>query len=509
MAHDGERFWVLIESGSNQEFILQSTRRRFQVGASELVKDLARWVERAVAAEGGSVETVVCTSSKALLRVPDRDSGKRIVKATTAKALRLAPGLDVWGYVDNEATSDDDAMGRLPEVYRQHTAVRVTRPGPQRRFPQRPFLDTCPITAVPATTIMKDPTKSQHAISASALTSRAYEAAWPALQGLQEKYGPAVQKDLEKELDNAGWVAVVHADGNGLGTIISRLGKDELKAFSNALSEATEKAFADAINDVGGTNWIVPLILGGDDVTFVCDGRRAIEVTRAYLKRFELLTSQSAALSGPLAARNERPFLTACAGIAFVKPHFPFHAAFELAESLCGAAKKATKMLAPQRSSYDFHVVFDSVLRPLDEVRKQLTLGEHGEFKLWSAPFLAPSGGNSTVAPTEWTNDHEDQHLFDDVAAVLDAEEDRTISGATLARIREALLKDSGMSMRRTLDRVAAATTEQSVVHFLHRTLPMKPDQTQGFSRFMATLAAADMRTGVLAGPRATAGDET
>jgi hypothetical protein len=37
----------------------------------------------------------------------------------------------------------------------------------------------------------------------------------------------------------------------------------------------------------------------------------------------------------------------------------------------------------------------------------------------------------------------------------------------------------------------------------------MKPDQTQGFSRFMATLAAADMRTGVLAGPRATAGDET
>lgn len=50
---DQPGYWVLIETGSNQEFILQLTRRRFQVGASGLVKDLSiGWTKRSTRSRG-------------------------------------------------------------------------------------------------------------------------------------------------------------------------------------------------------------------------------------------------------------------------------------------------------------------------------------------------------------------------------------------------------------------------------------------------------------------------
>lgn len=516
-----EKYWVLIESGSNQEFILQSTRRRFQVGASELVKRLESWVTGAVADTRRSADLVVCTSSKAMLRVADREVGKAVVAQVTRQALIEAPGLDVWGYVDNVATSDGHCIARLGEVYAGHTGLRWARPGPQRRFPQRPFLETCPITARPATKVMDDPTKARaqspelpRKICASALTQRAYDVAGAALAELRCKFGDGVQRHLDQELTNAGWVAVVHADGNGLGEIIARIGTShQLKEFSEQLNEATKAAFEAAINEVGGDNWIIPLVLGGDDVTFVCDGRKAIAMTRVYLTEFERQTSGRNGLSAAVQSQTERSHLTACAGIAFVKPHFPFHAAFTLAESLCRNAKTTTKQQAPDRSSYDFHVVHDSVLKRLSTVRAGLRLGANQQVDLWSAPFLAPSPVQLAPSTQEdsgsaWETRHEDALLLADVDFVLEAEEDRAISGATLSSIREALIgaADAGRaaeaSMGRTLDRVVAASMDASVTEFLTRTLPKRP-LVEGFSPFMAILAAADMRTGVLAGPRA------
>ena len=66
-----------------------------------------------------------------------------------------------------------------------------------------------------------------------------------------------------------------------------------------------------------------PLVYGGDDVTFVCDGRLGLELAAIYLQAFE----------------KEKDF-TACAGICVVKTHYPFARAYQLSEELCRKAKK-------------------------------------------------------------------------------------------------------------------------------------------------------------------------
>lgn len=505
---DGLRYWVLIESGSNQEFILQSTRRRFQVAASALVKDLASWVREAVSsfqmrvAGADAIDLVVCTSSKALLLVPDRATGRAIVSDVLTRVLSKAPGMDVWGYVDDVPVGSGKEMSRLSEVHRHHAALRWARPTPRHRFPQRPFLETCSVTGVPAVGRIPDPANpgSGATTPASALTTRVYSRAAAAIKGLRQRYGVAVQEDLSKELPNAGWIAVVHADGNGIGDIIATI--DDLhtyREFSKSLEAATHAAFVAAVDSLAEQDWLIPLIVGGDDVTFLCDGRLALTMTRAYLTEFERATAQ---LVGDLVGKSgeQLTHLTACAGIAFVKPNFPFHAAHELAEELCRAAKKTTKVRAAQRSSYDFHVLHDSVLRPLANIREDLTTRYAGaSLNLWAGPFLAPTLAGSSE-PDEWVAQHEDALLDDAVAIVKAAELDRTLSGSAMSRLRDAL-GEGGAAIDTARHRILVGAPE-AVRTFVEKHL-IVPGSSPLCSRFMAIHDAADVAAGVLTGPRA------
>src|SRR5690606_5681066 len=70
-----------------------------------------------------------------------------------------------------------------------------------------------------------------------------------------------------------------------------------------------------------------PILLGGDDLTFLCDGRVALALTEAALKAFEAEV--------PSLGR-----VTACAGVAIVPAHAPFAQAYALAEALCRHAKR-------------------------------------------------------------------------------------------------------------------------------------------------------------------------
>ena len=72
-----------------------------------------------------------------------------------------------------------------------------------------------------------------------------------------------------------------------------------------------------------------PIVFGGDDVTFVCDGRLGLELTAHYLQKFSSKT-----LSDGKEAHCR-------AGVAIVPSHYPFAHAYKLAEDLCASAKKA------------------------------------------------------------------------------------------------------------------------------------------------------------------------
>ena len=198
-------------------------------------------------------------------------------------------------------------------------------------------------------------------------------------------------------------VAVIHIDGNGVGAVMRRLGEamgrvdeadfsravgcsrndaDALRRFvltvNDRLDRAVTRAFAEAWADVakwaeadiGPTGQkftvvpVVPVILGGDDVTVFTSGDYALPFAAAYLERYERVT-ESDVLLRHLGREEGTGPMTAAAGVAVVRRDFPFHVAYDLAERLVDEAKKVGKAQQPVRSTLTYHALFDSsVLDP-------------------------------------------------------------------------------------------------------------------------------------------------
>jgi len=149
------------------------------------------------------------------------------------------------------------------------------------------------------------------------------------------------------------WIAIIHADGNGLGEIVREIGSDRkrFKKFSSDLENATKAAaratFADIKRDfykaetfMWGSKCIPlrPVVLSGDDMTIICRGDIAFTYAKQFLKHFEEETKNIAEDD-----KGNKFSLTACAGIAYIKSSYPFYYGYDLAEALCSEAKKDAK----------------------------------------------------------------------------------------------------------------------------------------------------------------------
>ena len=202
-------------------------------------------------------------------------------------------------------------------------------------------------------------------------------------------------KDLTGQND---WIAVIHADGNGLGEVVARVGNDpdKLRDFSHNLDNATKAAAQTAYANIGRFSFklpIRPVVLSGDDLTVICRADIAIEFVSGFLKAFEEKTKE---LIGHK--------LTACAGIAFIKSSYPFYYGYNLAETLCAEAKKDAKSpemrqedgLAP--SCLMMHNVQSSFIEDWAEIeRKELTTKDGGSY-VFGPYYLNEQSGRCTVA---------------------------------------------------------------------------------------------------------------
>lgn len=170
--------------------------------------------------------------------------------------------------------------------------------------------------------------------------------------------------DVEKitTTSNNSWLAVIHADGNGLGKIIQNLDKvlkdkdddkvkSAFKTFSKALETSTVNAAKSAFDEVvkqekqeGKAYPIRPVILGGDDLTVIIRADLAFDFTKAFLRKFENESKVNLQfLKDDFQIERFEEGITACAGIAFIQETYPFHYAVDLAEKLCKRAKDFVK----------------------------------------------------------------------------------------------------------------------------------------------------------------------
>jgi len=220
--------------------------------------------------------------------------------------------------------------------------------------------------------------------------------------------------------DESAYVAVVHADGNDLGSMLMRIGEhiaktpqDAEKIYRmisvcidritvSAVQHATEKVLFPVYQAAGEKSFIParPIVLGGDDLTIIVRADLAIEFTCEFLSAFERNSrAELAELRRMIQKFPEE--LTACAGVAFVKKSYPFVSAYHMAESLCDHTKRQAKQDRDSRksgnphppvpSSFSFHRITTSMAEGFSEVKGQELTGRgcfKGEpVKFWYGPY--------------------------------------------------------------------------------------------------------------------------
>lgn len=196
--------------------------------------------------------------------------------------------------------------------------------------------------------------------------------------------------DIKEMTGGNDWIAIIHADGNGLGQIVQKIGTDRklFRDFSRRLDAATTaaaiKAFEQTVAPKIGEDGMIPMrpiVLSGDDLTVICRADIALPFTEAFLKCFEKETGERLGnllkRNGDYVFRDRSLKLTACAGIAFIKSSFPFHFGYRLAEALCDRAKKDTKALFRAdegnlpSSCLMFHKVQDSFVADFNDIAER------------------------------------------------------------------------------------------------------------------------------------------
>jgi hypothetical protein len=466
----GSKHLVLIETASNQRTIFQTNRLRENIGASQLIHQVGTvFVADAIKGLVG-VTTIIAVSGKAILLTDCREDAECIIARVTERTLRQCPGVTARGvYVAVETDDADGLDSAIKQAHQRVNEVASELPSPVARFARLPFVEACASSAYPARKI--DPDRNlTGAVSEVVLAKRrsrrtGMERIAAALPGIELF---KTLDDFEDEVIGSSWVGIVHADGNGLGQVFLDFkrwigpvtsAEDYIKALS-ALSVAidawTKAATGQAILDTWGAAPsrpsttgskrnvlqvpVIPVVMGGDDLTVICQGERAVLFAEAYLRHFEAASAK--ALEGvlgkliPKLAKQGR--VAAAAGVAIVKSHFPFHRAYELAEELTKSAKIAKeKFPNTPCSALDFQVVFDSSVNDLDTIRGRMTAPAHPDrmAQLTMRPYVVTPLKDLTGNPDgeAWAKR---RHFRDRSAA------NPTLLGASLALSRTPVQRD-------------------------------------------------------------------
>lgn len=189
--------------------------------------------------------------------------------------------------------------------------------------------------------------------------------------------------DLITKKGEESLLAVVHADGNNMGSKISEMLTDKkdydscvnimreftadtAKAFGKSGLDAMQKCQQQLKEDYKDKYdekafFFRKIIADGDDMTFVCNARFVMDYVRAYLEAVQNYNN-----------KGEKEWrYSSCAGICIFHSHYPFARAYSLAEQACESAKKNVHGECIKEESWvDFHYIHNGVGGDLDQIRE-------------------------------------------------------------------------------------------------------------------------------------------
>ena len=238
----------------------------------------------------------------------------------------------------------------------------------------------------------------------------------------------------EKGLDST--LAIVHIDGNNMGLrirsqveAIQDYGEAvmTMRRISYRINHAYKKVFYQmkkhfdqkGMEETGRPNSVLKVLVAGDDITYVCNGRIGIDTVEYFAKEIVSYTMdgkkedtcKSDDYGYPLEKETDKGKIagmgfSVCAGVAFINSHFPFYAGYEVAEACCESAKARAKRDCyksystadcsgkPDRIAnwVDFQICKNIQAQNLSVMRKKEYQTSHGEDLLIRPYFIQTEG---------------------------------------------------------------------------------------------------------------------
>lgn len=334
-----------------QEYIYATNDLQEIIGASEIIDSLGRKFKDKQEGDGaifgifdklrekGLVEQILLNAAGNFRAIVEgEDNLQKIVRDLPKKIMQSAYGITISQatapYKDGDYETASKELEKKLKIQRNRPSIPLDM--------SINFMRLAPKTARPIVKFSGD-----DVLDISSVQKREAHASWFRKRRKENDKFMEI-KEFSQISNKKNKLAVVHADGNGLGVLVKNLTAEVNKnnntgiiaKFSEALDKATKEAFVNAKEKTKAALGkdslkIKELILSGDDMTAVCDADIALEFTKNFIDEFEILTD--------MAKPDIKRKLTMCAGIAYCNEKFPFHYAVKLAEDLCSAAKKHSK----------------------------------------------------------------------------------------------------------------------------------------------------------------------
>jgi len=168
-----------------------------------------------------------------------------------------------------------------------------------------------------------------------------------------------------KELVGSGYLALIHADGNDVGSSAGQ-GDSERACFfhrNRVLLRRAVKVAIDTHCPNEGQAPLIPLMLGGDDLLLVSRAEIALPFVVTLCTELETLQKDATGFK-----------LTLGVGVVFAKHTIPIHRLHEVAEQLAASAKRRFRGLSdgdPKRSVVDWAVFSTAWVDDPEEVRRR------------------------------------------------------------------------------------------------------------------------------------------
>lgn len=427
--------FVLMEVGKKQGYIFKSNKLKENIGASMIISYVTERLPKENL-EKYKGESVLEGGGKGLYKFSNEVDAKNFINELSRYILKKFSNLEIYFVKKEIDLEKDNISNEIKKLYIDLGKKKAQKKGSVKQI-SLGIEKICASTGLPATT-----SKNGFNISEEIESKINYYD-----KNINEyfvKNGVRFFKEIDSLLEKdegKSYICVVHIDGNSMGNKFTKLSNyytekieedkslnlkylNELSKLSKDIGEiyinAFEKVIKESIED-NGYSYVRPIVVAGDDITFVAKAKDAIRLSRVFI---EDIMKKSVNIG------NENIPLNAAAGIAFIKSHYPFSRAYDLAEELTANCKRKIKSKNEDASMIDWHIVQGEDSSSITTIREKHYIAKDG-LSLNLRPLYIERGDTKNTKFNSYEN----------FKSTLETVHKTEVSRSKLKELREELIK--------------------------------------------------------------------